>query len=76
MKKEFNDLTTEEQKEFLFLQGVSVDLPYTIALIPFIVILLITSNKLIGAGSLLILIILGIGFFIDMKKLNKVYGLN
>lgn len=76
MKRDFNDLTTEEQKEFLFLQGVSIDLPYTIALIPFVVILLITSNKFIGAGSLIILIILGIGFFIDMKKLKTVFGLN
>jgi hypothetical protein len=76
MKKEFNDLSLDKKKEYLFLQAISIDLPYVIALIPFIVLGIVTSSVYVGVASLIMIACLVTGFFIDMKKLNKVYGLN
>ena len=76
MKKTFNDLEKDEKKEFLFIQGLTIDLPYVILIVPFIVILLITSNTYIGLGAIAILICAFIGVYIDYKKLKSVYGLN
>ena len=76
MKKTFDDLSNDEKKEYYFLRAMSIDIPYTIALVPFLVILLITSSKFVGIGSLIILGIIGIGYYIDSKKHDKIYGLN
>ena len=75
MKKEFNDLENDEKKEYYILRALSVDIPYTISMIPFIVIMLITSSLYVGLGATLIFIVLSIGYFIDVKKLKKVYDL-
>jgi hypothetical protein len=76
MKKEFKDLSIEEKKEFLFLQAISIDLPYTIALIPMIILYLITSSVYVGIGSVVMIVCLIVGFIIDFKKLSNLYGLN
>ena len=73
MKKEFKDLTTDEKKEYYLLRAISLDLPYTISMIPFIVLMLISTSVYIGIGSTVIFIFLAIEWFLDLNRLNKVY---
>lgn len=76
MKKEFKDLTVDEKKEYLFLEALSLDLPYVIPITAFSIVTIITTNAFVGFGSIAILFILAIGYIKDRKKFKEVCGLN
>ena len=75
MKKEFEDLETDVKKEYLFMKQLAYELPYTLALVPFIIISLTSKSTIIGIASLIIFFIIAFGYSREIKKLNKVYGL-
>ena len=76
MKRTYEDLSDDEKQVYLLSRGLAVDLPYAICLIPFMVILLVTSNKYIGVGAFFICVVFFIGYFIDLKRLRKAHRID